>query len=105
MILKPQDVLVVLKLVALGRKPWSYARLAVQLGMSTSQLHSAVQRALAAKLAVRQGDEIMPHLRNLEELLIHGLKYVFVPERGELTRGDANGACRTTLEPALSANG
>ena len=87
MILKPQDVLVVLKLVALGRKPWSYAWLAAQLGISPSQLHSAVRRALAARLTVRQGDEITPHLRNLEELLIHGLKYVFVAERGELTRG------------------
>lgn len=91
MILKPQDVLVVLKLVALGRRPWSYAWLAVQLGMSPSQLHSAVQRALRARLAVRQSGKITPHVRNLEELLIHGLKYVFVPERGELTRGMPTG--------------
>lgn len=87
MILKPQDVLVMLKLIALGRQPWSYAWLAVQLGMSPSQLHSAVKRALAAQLAIRRGDEIAPHTRNLEEFLIHGVRYVFVPERGELTRG------------------
>jgi hypothetical protein len=87
MVLKPQDVLVLLKLVAIGPKPWSYAWLAVQLEMSPSQLHSAVRRVLAAGLAVRQGDKITPHLRNIEELLIHGVKYVFVPERGELTRG------------------
>jgi len=105
MVLKPQDVLVLLKLVSIGPKPWSYAWLAVQLEMSPSQLHSAVRRVLAGGLAVLQGDEITPHLRTIEELLIHGVKYVFVPERGELTRGDANGACRTTLEPALSANG
>lgn len=87
MTLKPQDVLVVLKLVALGGKPWSYASLGVQLGMSPSQLHSAVMRGLAAQLAVRTGDEITPHIRNLEEFLIHGLRYVFLPERGDLTRG------------------
>ena len=50
--LKPQDVLVLLKLVALGDRSWSYAWLAVQLGMSPSQLHAAVKRALAAQLAV-----------------------------------------------------
>lgn len=85
--LKPQDVLVLLKLVALERRSWSYAWLAVQLGMSPSQLHAAVKRALAAQLAVRQDDTVVPNVRNLEEFLIHGLKYVFIPERGEMTRG------------------
>lgn len=87
MILKPQDVLVVLKLVAMGPRTWSYAALAVQLGMSSSQLHTAVQRALAARLAGRREGSIVPNLRNLEEFLVHGLQYVFVPERGEMTRG------------------
>jgi hypothetical protein len=85
--LKPQDVLVLLKLVALGDRPWSYAGLAVQLGMSPSQLHSAVKRALAAQLAVRRGEDVVPNLQNLEEFLVHGVKYAFVPERGEMTRG------------------
>ena len=87
MVLKAQDVLVVLKLVAMGRKPWSYARLAVELGMSPSQLHSAVKRALRARLAVRDGDAIVANMRNLKEFLVHGIKYVFVPEQGGMTRG------------------
>ncbi len=86
-ILKPQDVLVMLKLVALGQRPWSYARLAVDLGMSPSQLHSAVRRALAVQLAVKNQDAIKPHMRNLEEFLVHGLRYVFVPQLGQPTRG------------------
>jgi hypothetical protein len=87
MTLKPQDILVLLKLVALGKQNWSYAWLAVQLGMSPSQLHSAVKRTLVAQLAVRQGEDIVPNLRNLAEFLNHGIRYVFVPERGEMTRG------------------
>lgn len=98
MVLKPQDVLVVLKLVALGSRSWSYAWLAVQLGMSPSQLHSAVKRALEAQLAVRKGEDIVPHIRNLEEFLVHGLKYVFVPERGELTRGMPTGHAAPPLD-------
>lgn len=86
-ILKPQDVLVMLKLVAIGQQPWSYAWLAVSLGMSPSQLHSAVQRALAAQLAVKNEGVITPHIRNLEEFLVHGLRFVFVPELGRPTRG------------------
>lgn len=87
MVLKPQDVLVMLKLVALKGEPWSYAGLGVSLDMSVSQLHAAIKRALSAKLAVKQDDSIRPNIRNLKEFLIHGLKYVFIPEKGELVRG------------------
>jgi hypothetical protein len=87
MILKPQDILVLLKLVALGDQPWSYNGLAVELGMSPSEVHGAVKRAIAANLAVELGRQIQPNFRNLEEFLIHGIRYVFVPERGQMTRG------------------
>lgn len=105
MVLKPQDVLVVLKLVALGSKSWSYAWLAVQLEMSPSQLHAAVKRALAAQLAVRRGDEIVPHIRNLEEFLVHGLKYVFVPEQGEMSRGIPTGHAAPPLDQHFASTG
>jgi len=87
MVLKPQDILVLLKLIAVGKKNWSYNILSVSLGMSPSEVHAAVRRSLAAGLAVRHKDSIIPNIRNLEEFLIHGLKYVFVPDRGELSRG------------------
>lgn len=86
-ILKPQDILIMLKLVALGQRPWAYSWLAVNLGMSPSQLYSAVQRALAAQLAVKKEGVITPHIRNLEEFLVHGVRYAFVPELGRPTRG------------------
>lgn len=91
MILKPQDILVLLKLLSIGQRDWTYAWLGVELGMSPSQLHAAVKRAIAAQLAVYRGESIVPNRRNLEEFLIHGIKYVFVPERGELTRGMPTG--------------
>jgi len=87
MILRPQDILVLLKLVALGKKEWSYNKLAVDLGMSPAEVHAAVKRALIAQLAVRKDDRVVPNIRNLGEFLVHGLRYVFVPERGEMTRG------------------
>lgn len=86
-ILKPQDILVMLKLVALGQRSWSYSWLAVSLGMSPSQLHSAVRRALVAQLAVKKEAVITPHIRNLEEFIVHGLRYVFVAEIGRPSRG------------------
>jgi hypothetical protein len=87
MVLKPQDILVLLKLAVLAKKDWSYNKLSVDLGMSSAEVHAAVKRALAAQLAVRDGGKVVPHTRNLGEFLLHGLRYVFVPERGEITRG------------------
>lgn len=87
MTLKPQDLLVLLKLVAIGERPWTYNALAIELGMSPAEVHSAVRRSLNAGLAVRFGKNIRPAMRNLQEFLLHGVQYVFVPERGGLTRG------------------
>ncbi len=87
MVLKPQDMLVLLKLVALAGREWAYNRLAIELGMSPSEVHSAIKRALSAGLALQKEGEIIPNIRNLEEFLVHGVRYVFVPERGQMSRG------------------
>ena len=85
--LKPQDVLFLLKLIALGENHWSFNSLALELGMSSSEVHAAARRALSARLAVKKERSIKPDKRNLEEFLLHGIQYVFVPERGALNRG------------------
>ncbi len=86
-ILKPQDILILLKLVAIGQRDWSYNRLAVELGMSPSEVHAAIKRAMVAGLAVNKENKIIVNIRNIEEFIIHGLRYVFVPRRGEMQRG------------------
>ncbi len=85
--LKPQDVLFLLKLVAIDNNYWSFSKLAYELAMSPSEVHAAAKRTLAARLANREGDRIKPNIRNLEEFLLHGIQYVFVPERSGLNRG------------------
>jgi len=89
MSLKSQDVLVLLKLVALGNEPWTYSSLGVDLDLSSSQVHTAVQRAIRSDLAYEAEDRVRVHVRNLEEFLIHGMRYFFVPERGATSRGMA----------------
>ena len=97
--LKPQDVLVLMKLVALGDKPWTYASLAADLDMSASQVHSAIQRAIRSELAYESDDRVSVHVRNLEEFLIHGMRYFFVAERGAKSRGMAT----LTSAPPMAA--
>lgn len=85
--LKPQDVLFLLKLVSLNKAPWSFNKLAVELGMSPSEVHSAAKRSIAARLARKDDGIILPNIRNMDEFLLHGLQYVFIPEKSELNRG------------------
>ena len=87
MALKPQDILVALKLVAVGNAPWSYTTLAVSLGMSPSEVHSAVKRLAQSRLVETGKDQPRLLRAPLSEFLCHGLKYVFPAEHGELTRG------------------
>lgn len=56
MVLKPQDLLVALKLVALGDERWTYARLASELGLSLSESHACVKRGLKSGLLLENHD-------------------------------------------------
>lgn len=85
--LKSQDILFLLKLVSLGKKLWTFNSIALELGMSPSEVHAASNRSLAARLAVKEENTVWPNTRNLAEFIEHGVQYVFVPERGELNRG------------------
>lgn len=87
--LRPQDVYVVLKMVAAQADRAPYARLAAELGMSPSQLHASVQRLERCRLVHGAGMKHRPNLAAVEEFLLHGLPYVFPAERGEMTRGVA----------------
>jgi hypothetical protein len=89
MALKPQDVYVVLKLVAAGSRRAPYSYLALDLVMSPSEVHASVKRARASGLLHGPDLGSRPNIAALEEFLTHGLKYVFPAERGELTRGVA----------------
>ena len=50
MILKPQDIFIMLKLVVRDGSEWSYPALSHELSMSASEVHAGVKRAVAAKL-------------------------------------------------------
>lgn len=84
MMLKPQDILILLKLLLI--KPgWTYADLASSLYMSASEVHAGVKRAIKSKLFSPHTKK--PNKKSLEEFLIHGVKYAYPPNLGGQTRG------------------
>lgn len=86
--LKPQDVVVLLKLCG---KAWEarppYAEIASKLGLSASEVHSSIKRLQTARLIHGKDMGQRPNIRAVEEFLIHGVKYSFPAEHGVLTRG------------------
>ena len=98
MSLKPQDIVILLKLVVrenyygvavshgpYAAPPWTYHELAYELFLSPSEVHAGIRRAAESGLLVMS--KRTPVIRALEEFLIHGIKYVFPPQRGGMTRG------------------
>jgi hypothetical protein len=85
MILKPQDIFIMLKLAIWDGSEWSYPALSHDLSMSASEVHAGVKRAAAAKLMDMHRK--IPFKSNLLEFLIHGVKYAYPPDRGGITRG------------------
>src|ERR1700688_3101976 len=85
--LKPQDIVVLLKLLTVGNKRPTYAQLAVDLYMSPSEVHASIRRARATRLihGPELGDRV--NARALEEVLVHRIKYASPPEKGGITRG------------------
>jgi hypothetical protein len=100
MILKPQDIFILLKLVAIDKDQWSYTSLAGDLFMSASEIHAGLRRAVVAHLMDSQ--RVQPQKKALEEFLIHGVKYAFPPDRGGLTRGIPTGYAARPLKDIIS---
>ncbi|MEO8040233.1 MAG: hypothetical protein ABI794_15810 [Betaproteobacteria bacterium] len=85
--LKPQDVCLLLKIVARGPEPWSYTQLAWELGMSASEVHAAVRRSAEAGLLRLNEGWGVPDAKGLDELLVYGVRYVWAADRGALVQG------------------
>ena len=85
MSLKPQDLLIPLHLIN-NPEPQVTSLLAQQVGLSVGETHNSLKRCLQAKL-LRFDQKYIPIKRSLEEFMIHGMKYAFYAELGEITRG------------------
>ena len=100
MILKPQDIVIMLKLLVRNGSEWSYPALSYELSMSASEVHAGVKRAVAAQLMDMHRK--IPVKRNLLEFLIHGVKYAYPPDRGGITRGIATSYAAQPLKELIT---
>ncbi len=100
--LKPQDIVVLLKIHSARSHVWKYAELAGSLGMSASEVHAALKRCQVAGLYEPSSKQIRNQA--VLEFLIHGLKYVFHAHPGPLSRGIPTAHSAEPLKNLLITN-
>lgn len=103
--LKPQDLVVALKVLTKGKDKWNQRELAQSLGMSLSEVNGAIRRAIQAGLMIggeskNQAPQAVPYA--LQEFIKHGVRYSFPVERGSITRGIPSGTVGAQLEGEVS---
>lgn len=95
--LRPYDILVLLKLIRIGDLPWTFDSVARELALSASAVHRSVDRATESALFNRDHREV--ERAALLELLVHGVRYFFPARWG----GEARGIPTAWAAPPLSS--
>jgi len=83
--MKPQDIVILLKIIATGNDNWQQLPLADNLRMSQSEVSQAIARMRYAGLMQENGKQVMRLA--LMEFLQHGIVYVFPQRPGAVVRG------------------
>lgn len=99
--MRPQDIAILLKIIALKGKKWRNIDLANELMISPSEVSEALNRCKITKLIDSAKKEV--HINALAEFLIYGLKYVFPAQPGAIVRGMPTAHSATPIKEQISA--
>jgi hypothetical protein len=99
--MKPQDILVLLKIIALEDKEWQQLTLAQELNMSQSEISQSLQRSKYAQLLSFSSKEV--NRIAFYEFLIHGISYVFPQKPAAVVRGIATAHSAAPINKMINA--
>ena len=83
--MRPQDIVILLKIITVDKMNWQYRDLAFSLSISISEISESLSRSHLAGL-VDESRRIV-HRLSLLEFIEHGLQYVFPQAPGTLVTG------------------
>lgn len=83
--IKPQDIMVLLKLCLWQEREWRHIDLSVELGLSQTEVSFALERCRVSGFLDEAKKRVIRS--SLLEFLVHGLKYVYPVQPGALGRG------------------
>lgn len=95
--LKPQDLVVALKVATNDKRDLTLTALGQELSMVVSAVHGSVSRCEQARLLSRAAGHIAPLKPALLEFTVHGARYAFPAMQGALTRGMATSLAGPSL--------
>lgn len=85
--LRPQDVVVLFKLMLLRESPFTYSALGRSLFISASESHASISRLSIARLVYFEDSKPFVNRNSFEEFIFHGAKYAFPATTGGPTLG------------------
>lgn len=83
--IRPHDIAVLLKIIALDDQDWMNKNLAASLRISPSEITESLSRSQFAHLISHTRKRV--YVLALEDLLVYGLKYVFPVQPGAIVKG------------------
>lgn len=103
--LRPQDVVVLLRLSLHAERAPTYALLARELKLTASEIHAGVERAVTAQLA-RKNENGQPVvlIEPLRMFIEHGVRYCFPATHGAMTRGIPTAHAAPPLQSMLASS-
>jgi hypothetical protein len=100
--MKPQDIVVLLKIIALNTDSWRQVDLAKSLNMSQSEISQSLVRSKYAGLLDSSGKKVMRLA--LMDFLQYGLIYVFPDKPGAVERGMPTAHSAPPLSVIIQSN-
>lgn len=85
--MRPQDVVILLKLISFRNQPWQFRDLSGELFIPLSEISASLKRS--DKAGLYNAPERNIHRQSLIEFLLYGLKYVFPIGPGAMVTGTA----------------
>lgn len=101
-VMRPQDILVLLKIVAHGDQNWYHHTLADALFISQSEVTKSLERSRYAGLMDSSRKIVMT--QSLLEFLQYGIRYVFPQQPGPMVRGVPTAHSASPLKELISSD-
>jgi len=101
-VMRPQDILVLLKIVAQEEQNWYHHTLADALFMSQSEVSKSLERSRYAGLMDASRKKVMK--QSLLEFLQYGILYVFPQQPGRVSRGVPTAHSASPLKEQITSN-
>lgn len=99
--MRPQDVVILLKIASKKQLQWQMKDLAIELMISSSEVSESINRSVQAGLISADKKTLMKGA--LLEFLNHGLKYVYPQHPGAMVRGIATAHSAQPLKKLIQS--